>query len=68
VGELRPRTIYAFEVVSLWGVFDRSSEELTLRGFRFVGPTAATCRAAGMVNSHVAGCFRWAEVQDLARH
>ncbi|MFI4898681.1 MAG: DNA-3-methyladenine glycosylase I [Phycisphaerales bacterium JB059] len=40
------------------------SRDLKARGFRFVGPT--TCyslmQASGMVNDHVIGCYRHAEV------
>lgn len=40
------------------------SKELKRRGFRFVGPTVcyAFMQATGMVNDHVVGCFRHAEV------
>jgi DNA-3-methyladenine glycosylase I len=40
------------------------SRELRGRGFRFVGPTVcyAFLQAAGLVNDHVVGCFRHAEV------
>ena len=40
------------------------SKDLKRRGFRFVGPTVcyAFMQATGMVNDHVAGCFRWAEL------
>jgi DNA-3-methyladenine glycosylase I len=40
------------------------SRELRRRGFRFVGPTVcyAFLQAAGLVNDHVVGCFRHAEV------
>jgi DNA-3-methyladenine glycosylase I len=43
------------------------SKDLKRRGFRFVGPTVcyAFMQATGMVNGHVADCFRWAEVQEL---
>lgn len=39
------------------------SKELKRRGFRFVGPTTcyAFMQAAGLVDDHVAGCFRFAE-------
>jgi DNA-3-methyladenine glycosylase I len=41
------------------------SRELKKRGFRFVGST--TCyslmQACGLVNDHVVGCYRYAEVQ-----
>ncbi len=50
---------------------DRSramSRDLKRRGFRFVGPTIcyAFMQATGMVNDHVIGCFRRAEVDELA--
>jgi DNA-3-methyladenine glycosylase I len=40
------------------------SRELRRRGFRFVGPTVlyAFMQAAGLVNDHVVGCFRYAEL------
>jgi DNA-3-methyladenine glycosylase I len=40
------------------------SEELKRRGFRFVGPTIcyAFMQAAGLVNDHVVGCFRYDQV------
>jgi DNA-3-methyladenine glycosylase I len=40
------------------------SKELKRRGFRFVGPTVcyAFMQAAGLVNDHVIGCFRYGEV------
>jgi DNA-3-methyladenine glycosylase I len=43
---------------------DRMSKDLTRRGFKFVGSTIcyAFMQAAGMVNDHVAGCFRYEEV------
>jgi DNA-3-methyladenine glycosylase I len=43
------------------------SKDLKRRGFRFVGPTVcyAFMQATGMVNGHVAECFRYAE---LGRH
>jgi DNA-3-methyladenine glycosylase I len=42
------------------------SKDLKRRGFRFVGPTVcyAFMQACGLVNSHVADCFRWQEIQD----
>jgi DNA-3-methyladenine glycosylase I len=42
------------------------SKDLKRRGFRFVGPTVcyAFMQACGLVNDHVVGCFRWAEVQE----
>jgi DNA-3-methyladenine glycosylase I len=47
------------------------SKDLKKRGFRFVGPTIvyAHMQATGMVNDHLVGCFRHAEVAALAdRH
>ena len=40
------------------------SRSLKKRGFRFVGPTIcyAFMQAAGMVNDHVTGCFRYRQV------
>ncbi len=40
------------------------SRDLKRRGFGFVGPTICYTfmQAAGLVNDHLVGCFRWAEV------
>jgi DNA-3-methyladenine glycosylase I len=40
------------------------SRDLKRRGFRFVGPTVcyAFMQAVGLVNDHVMGCFRYAEL------
>ena len=40
------------------------NRDLRARGFNFVGPTIcyAYMQAAGLVNDHVAGCFRYSEV------
>lgn len=47
------------------------SKELRSRGFRFVGPTTmyALMQAAGLVDDHLAGCFRSSEHahDDVAR-
>jgi DNA-3-methyladenine glycosylase I len=45
------------------------SRDLVKRGFRFVGPTIiyAHMQATGMVNDHLVGCFRHAEVARLAK-
>ncbi len=44
------------------------SRELQRRGMSFVGATIcyAFMQAVGMVNDHVVGCFRHAEVAHLA--
>jgi len=43
---------------------DAFSKDLRKRGFKFVGSTIiyAHMQATGMVNDHVVGCFRYAEV------
>ena len=43
------------------------SKELRRRGFRFVGPTIcyAFMQAAGLVNDHLAACFRHQEIRML---
>jgi DNA-3-methyladenine glycosylase I len=47
---------------------DAMSRELRLLGFSFVGTTIcyAFMQAVGMVNDHIAGCFRQAEVAGMA--
>jgi DNA-3-methyladenine glycosylase I len=42
------------------------SKDLKKRGFNFVGPTIvyAYMQAAGLVNDHVLGCFRYQEVAE----
>ncbi|HZN32261.1 MAG TPA: DNA-3-methyladenine glycosylase I [Pirellulaceae bacterium] len=44
---------------------DAMSKELTRRGFRFVGSTIcyAFMQAVGMVNDHLVGCYRHAELR-----
>ena len=44
------------------------SKDLKRRGFAFVGPTVcyAFMQAAGLVNDHVVGCFRYAELGGSA--
>jgi DNA-3-methyladenine glycosylase I len=44
------------------------SKDLKRRGFRFVGPTVcyAFIQACGLVNDHVASCYRWAELAAVA--
>ncbi len=43
------------------------SRELKRRGFRFVGPTTcyAFMQAVGVVNDHVADCFRFPEIAEM---
>jgi DNA-3-methyladenine glycosylase I len=44
---------------------DAMSKDLKARGFKFVGSTIcyAYMQAAGMINDHVVGCYRHAELQ-----
>ena len=46
------------------GQSEEMSRSLKKRGFRFVGPTIcyAFMQAAGMVNDHLTGCFRYSQV------
>jgi len=50
-------------------VSDAISKDLKLRGFRFVGSTIvyATMQAVGMVNDHLAACFRRAHLAGLPK-
>jgi DNA-3-methyladenine glycosylase I len=45
------------------------SKDLLQRGFKFVGPTIcyAHMQATGMVNDHTVDCFRYREINRLAR-
>ncbi len=47
----------------------RMSKDLKKAGFRFCGPTIvyAWLQATGVINDHLVGCFRHAEVKSLAR-
>jgi DNA-3-methyladenine glycosylase I len=44
------------------------SKSLMSRGFKFVGPTIcyAFMQAAGLVNDHITGCFRYSELANTA--
>jgi len=55
-----PKDIPAFTPES-----DAMSRELKRRGFSFVGSTIcyAFMQAAGMVNDHLVGCYRWREIK-----
>ena len=46
---------------------DQISKDLKKKGFTFVGSTIvyAFMQAAGMVNDHMVGCFRHAQVKDM---
>ena len=52
------------EIPAQTNVSAAMSEDLKKRGFKFVGPTIcyAFMQAAGLVNDHVVGCFRYHQV------
>jgi len=56
------------EVPATTPLAEAISRDLKRRGFRFVGPTIvyAHMQATGMVNDHLAGCFRYRLVASLA--
>jgi DNA-3-methyladenine glycosylase I len=47
---------------------DRWSKDMKKRGFRFCGPTIlyAHMQATGMVNDHLAGCFRHRQIRPFS--
>ena len=55
------------EIPASTTISEAMSKDLKSRGFNFVGPTIcyAFMQAAGLVNDHVTGCFRWQEVQEI---
>ena len=57
------RDVSAQTVISL-----KLSADLKAAGFRFYGPKTvyALMQAAGLVNDHVAGCFRYAPCRAMA--
>lgn len=52
------------EIPAKTPVAEALSKDLRQRGFKFVGPTIcyAFIQAAGLVNDHVVGCFRYEQV------
>jgi DNA-3-methyladenine glycosylase I len=54
LSEIPPKTV----------ISDKMSKDLTKRGFKFVGSTIcySFMQAAGMVNDHVVGCYRYREL------
>lgn len=52
------------EVPAKTELSERLSKDLRANGFRFVGPVVcySHLQAAGLVNDHLASCFRWSEV------
>jgi DNA-3-methyladenine glycosylase I len=57
------------EVPAVTPEAQQMSRDLLKRGFKFVGPTIcyAFMQAVGMVNDHLLGCFRHAQVKRLGR-
>jgi DNA-3-methyladenine glycosylase I len=57
------------EVPARTPLSDAISKDLKLRGFRFVGSTIvyAYMQAVGMINDHLAACFRRAQLASLPR-
>jgi DNA-3-methyladenine glycosylase I len=47
---------------------DRVSAEMKARGMAYIGSTTiyAHLQAVGVVNDHLAHCFRWSEIEDRA--
>ncbi|MDP1989406.1 MAG: DNA-3-methyladenine glycosylase I [Syntrophales bacterium] len=48
---------------------DMMSKDLKKLGFKFVGSTIcyALMQSVGMVNDHIVGCFRYAEVKEMVK-
>lgn len=63
---IRIRRTLQREVPATCPEADALSKDLKRRGFRFVGPTIcyAYLQAVGLVNDHLASCFRWVELTE----
>lgn len=61
---------HASEVPAVTSEAIAMSRDLRQRGFRFVGPTIcyAFMQATGMVNDHLTGCFRHAQIVRQTSH
>ena len=57
------------EIPAFTDLASAMSKDLKSRGFRFVGPTVcySLMQACGMVNDHLVGCFRRAEIAGCVR-
>ena len=57
------------QVPARTNVSDALSKDLLRRGFKFVGSTIcyAYMQAVGMVNDHLVDCFRWRELNEVAK-
>lgn len=63
---IRRRRLHPREVPATTTESDALSKDLKRRGFRFVGSTIcyAYMQAVGLVNDHLATCFRWRELRE----
>ncbi|AYG04432.1 DNA-3-methyladenine glycosylase I [Gryllotalpicola protaetiae] len=66
----RPRPASFLDVPAVTPESTALSKELRRRGFRFVGPTTmyAMMQSAGLVDDHVAGCWRARAVSQAEAH
>jgi len=57
------------EVPAVTPVAEKMSKDMKRRGFTFCGPTIcyAFMQAAGLVNDHITGCFRYEPVRELGK-
>ena len=64
---LQPKRQKMEDIPATTPLAETIAKELKRRGFSFLGPTViyAHMQAAGMVNDHVIGCFRHAEITAL---
>ena len=64
---IRNRWAHMRELPARTEISDALSKDLKKRGFRFVGSTIlyAFMQAVGMVNDHVAGCYRHREIATI---
>jgi len=63
-GTIQNRWVAAADVPAVTERSQALSNELRARGFRFIGPTIAYAlmQSAGLINDHLLGCFRHAEL------
>lgn len=66
---IRNRWTSMSEIPATSEISDLMSRELKKRGFKFVGSTIcySHMQAVGMVNDHVIDCFRYDEIDGMAR-
>lgn len=68
-GRPEPLTKAALADLATTSASKQLSQELKIRGWTYVGPTTvyAFMQAMGLVNDHLEGCFRRAEITRLSR-